>query len=62
METFDGTLIVVKSDFGKEFCVFIGDKFENTQDKKMERNATNYSNRIEIKKNPIIFYLTDGKI
>ena len=62
METFDGTLIVVKSDFGKEFCVFIGDKFENTQDKKMERNATKYSDRIEIKKNPIVFYLTDGKI
>lgn len=62
MESFDGALVIVKTNFDKEFCVFVGEKFENTQDKKMERHATKYLDRMEIKKCPIIFYLSDGKI
>jgi len=30
MESYDGALVVVKTDFDKDICVFVGEKFENT--------------------------------
>ena len=27
MESYDGVLIIVKTDFGREFCIFCGEKF-----------------------------------